>query len=149
MDSAFKLSDEEDHLRRFRDEFVIPTFRQMKATAVPDSICQSTLIFIFDKSLIIHIQWMHNVRICVGTHWALCPSGLASWSRKSWTYGQRGAPNHIAIAVQETLIDIPLSASRGVEGHFDHPYGRDWMHIADKVHPLFAELVGQLPCSQH
>ena len=34
-------------------------------------------------------------------------------------------------------------AHRGVEGHFDHPYGRDWMHIADFVHPLLAELVGE------
>ena len=32
---------------------------------------------------------------------------------------------------------------RGVEGHFDHPHGRDWMYIADNIHPHFAELVGQ------
>lgn len=32
---------------------------------------------------------------------------------------------------------------RAVEGHFDHPHGRDWMHIADHVHPYFAEIVGK------
>ncbi|EPT06127.1 hypothetical protein FOMPIDRAFT_1021190 [Fomitopsis schrenkii] len=38
--------------------------------------------------------------------------------------------------------ELQVWAARGVEGHFDHPYGRDWMHIADFVHPLLAELVG-------
>ncbi|KAG1891242.1 pyridoxal phosphate-dependent transferase [Suillus subluteus] len=31
---------------------------------------------------------------------------------------------------------------RAVEGHFEHPYGREWMNIADTVTPLLAELVG-------
>ncbi|KAI0950522.1 hypothetical protein AcV7_008960 [Taiwanofungus camphoratus] len=34
------------------------------------------------------------------------------------------------------------SLRRGVEGHFDHPHGRDWMHIADTVHPILADIVG-------
>ena len=42
-----------------------------------------------------------------------------------------------------TLTPSSWCAHRGVEGHFDHPYGRDWMHIADFVHPLLAELVGE------
>jgi hypothetical protein len=32
---------------------------------------------------------------------------------------------------------------RAVEGHFAHPYGREWMNIADTVTPLLAELVGK------
>ena len=32
---------------------------------------------------------------------------------------------------------------RAVEGHFDHPYDRPWMYIADNIHPLFAEIVGK------
>ena len=35
-----------------------------------------------------------------------------------------------------------IAFSRAVEGHFDHPYGRPWMTIADQVTPLLAELVG-------
>ena len=31
----------------------------------------------------------------------------------------------------------------GVEGHFDHPHDRSWMYIADTVHPILAELVGE------
>jgi hypothetical protein len=30
-----------------------------------------------------------------------------------------------------------------VQGHFAHPYGREWMNIADTVTPLLAELVGE------
>ena len=32
---------------------------------------------------------------------------------------------------------------RALEGHFDHPHGRNWMYIADSVHPHFADLVGE------
>lgn len=31
---------------------------------------------------------------------------------------------------------------RGVEGHWCHPYGRNWKDIANYVHPDLAELVG-------
>lgn len=33
--------------------------------------------------------------------------------------------------------------TRAVQGHFAHPYGREWMNIADTVTPLLAELVGE------
>lgn len=36
--SNFKLTPEEDTLSRFRDEFVLPTNKTMKATDVPDSL---------------------------------------------------------------------------------------------------------------
>jgi len=41
---TFKLAPEEDPLRAFRDEFVIPTNRQMKAGAVPPDLgeCMSS-----------------------------------------------------------------------------------------------------------
>lgn len=32
---------------------------------------------------------------------------------------------------------------RAVEGHFNHPHGREWMNIADTVTPLLAQLVGE------
>ncbi|KZT11241.1 kynureninase [Laetiporus sulphureus 93-53] len=38
--------------------------------------------------------------------------------------------------------ELDVWATRGVEGHFDHPYDRDWVHIADGAIPAFAELVG-------
>lgn len=38
MADAFKLAPEQDTLSKYRDEFVVPTFRQMKASAVPAEI---------------------------------------------------------------------------------------------------------------
>ena len=29
-----------------------------------------------------------------------------------------------------------------VEGHFNHPHGREWTHLTDHVTPLLAEIVG-------
>ncbi|KAF9246192.1 pyridoxal phosphate-dependent transferase [Melanogaster broomeanus] len=44
----------------------------------------------------------------------------------------------------KTLLqqELDVWANRAVEGHFNHPYGREWMNIADTVTPLLAELVG-------
>ena len=36
QDDNLKLTPSEDSLRAFRDEFIIPTFRQMNATAVSE-----------------------------------------------------------------------------------------------------------------
>lgn len=33
--------------------------------------------------------------------------------------------------------------NRAVDGHFDHPYNRPWMYIADTVHPLLANIIGE------
>lgn len=33
--------------------------------------------------------------------------------------------------------------NRAVEGHFEHPFGREWVTIAHKAHPEFADLVGE------
>jgi kynureninase len=41
------------------------------------------------------------------------------------------------------LIYIVNAFTRAVEGHFKHPYSREWMDIADTVTPLLAELVGE------
>ncbi|KAI0831447.1 kynureninase [Trametes gibbosa] len=38
--------------------------------------------------------------------------------------------------------ELEVWATRAVEGHFDHPLGRNWVGIADKIHPHFAQLVG-------
>jgi kynureninase len=38
--------------------------------------------------------------------------------------------------------ELDVWGTRAVEGHFAHPYGREWMNIADTVTPLLAELVG-------
>ncbi|KAI0341706.1 kynureninase [Trametopsis cervina] len=38
--------------------------------------------------------------------------------------------------------ELDVWGTRAVEGHFDHPHGRDWMRIADHIHPHFADLVG-------
>lgn len=42
MSASFKLSPEEDTLSHLRNEFIIPTFRSMKAAAVPDQLRTST-----------------------------------------------------------------------------------------------------------
>ncbi|KAH9857016.1 kynureninase [Lenzites betulinus] len=38
--------------------------------------------------------------------------------------------------------ELNVWATRGVEGHFDHPLKRNWVGIADKINPYFAQLVG-------
>lgn len=38
--------------------------------------------------------------------------------------------------------ELDVWGTRAVQGHFAHPYGREWMNIADTVTPLLAELVG-------
>ncbi|KAI0035697.1 pyridoxal phosphate-dependent transferase [Vararia minispora EC-137] len=48
-------------------------------------------------------------------------------------------PKRAEALVQE---EFRVWGSKAVEGHFDHPHGRDWMKIADHVTPLLAELVG-------
>ncbi|KAH9901061.1 kynureninase [Cubamyces lactineus] len=51
MASNFKLSASEDPLRKFRDEFVIPTFRQMKASAVPEEMADEPCTYLCGNSL--------------------------------------------------------------------------------------------------
>ncbi|VDB82800.1 unnamed protein product [Peniophora sp. CBMAI 1063] len=48
-------------------------------------------------------------------------------------------PKRSQALVQE---EFAIWGSRGVEGHFDHPHGRDWVSIADTCTPLLAEIVG-------
>ena len=42
-DSPFKLDGEQDSLSKFRSEFQIPTYRQMKCTSVPEDNRKSSL----------------------------------------------------------------------------------------------------------
>ncbi|KAH8106698.1 kynureninase [Cristinia sonorae] len=44
----------------------------------------------------------------------------------------------------QTLVNEEMSAwgTRGVEGHFDHPFDRNWVTMADITHPILADLVG-------
>ncbi|KIP09114.1 hypothetical protein PHLGIDRAFT_126566 [Phlebiopsis gigantea 11061_1 CR5-6] len=98
----FKLSAEEDALSKYRDEFVIPTNRSMKASRVPDSLLDDTCTY-------------------------LCGNSLGILPKRSRQL------------VQE---ELEVWGTRGVEGHFDHPYDRSWMYIADTVHPILADMVG-------
>ncbi|KZT67692.1 kynureninase [Daedalea quercina L-15889] len=100
--NKFRLEAGEDPLRVFRDEFIIPTNVQMKATAVAPELEDKPCTY-------------------------LCGNSLGVLSKRS---------------KQLVEEELQVWATRGVEGHFDHPYGRDWMHIADFVHPLLADIVG-------
>ncbi|PCH38103.1 kynureninase [Wolfiporia cocos MD-104 SS10] len=102
MASPFKLSPDNDPLSAFRSEFVIPTNRQMKATAVASELEDVPCTY-------------------------LCGNSLGVLPKRSKKL------------VEE---EIEVWATRGVEGHFDHPHDRDWMNIADTVHPVLADLVG-------
>ncbi|KAI0665134.1 kynureninase [Cubamyces menziesii] len=51
MASEFKLPASEDPMRKFRDEFVIPTFRQMKASAVPAEMADEPCTYLCGNSL--------------------------------------------------------------------------------------------------
>ncbi|CAH7690608.1 pyridoxal phosphate-dependent transferase, partial [Phakopsora pachyrhizi] len=43
------------------------------------------------------------------------------------------------------LEELNLWAERAVNGHFDHPYGRNWKYICDLVNPTLAYLVATSP----
>ncbi|KAG6335194.1 hypothetical protein ID866_3888 [Astraeus odoratus] len=61
------------------------------------------------------------------------------------TYSDIGAnvPERIAKRSRSLIEEeLHIWGTRAVEGHFDHPHGREWMNIADTVTPLLAELVG-------
>ncbi|KAI0673093.1 kynureninase [Trametes maxima] len=93
---------DEDVLSKYRDEFVVPTFRQMKASAVSAELADTPCTYLCGNSL-----------------------GLL--------------PKRSKKLVEE---ELEVWATRAVEGHFDHPLGRNWMYIADTVHPHFAKIVG-------
>ncbi|KAI0375030.1 kynureninase [Pilatotrama ljubarskyi] len=95
-------SEAEDPLRKYRDEFVVPTFRQMQASAISPEIADEPCTYLCGNSL-----------------------GLL--------------PKRSKKLVEE---ELEVWATRAVEGHFDHPLGRDWMYIADTVHPHLANIVG-------
>ncbi|TFK54972.1 kynureninase [Heliocybe sulcata] len=48
-------------------------------------------------------------------------------------------PKRAAELVNE---ELSVWGTRAVQGHFSHPHGREWMNIADRVHPYLARLVG-------
>ncbi|KAH9951871.1 kynureninase [Amylocystis lapponica] len=100
--ASYKLAPADDPLRAFRAEFVLPTNRQMKATAVPPALADAPCTY-------------------------LCGNSLGPLAKRS-----------------KQLVEEELAvwATRGVEGHFDHPHGRNWVDIADSIHPLFADIVG-------
>ncbi|CAL1704841.1 unnamed protein product [Somion occarium] len=93
---------QDDALSGFRDQFILPTYRSMKASKVPENDQDSPCTYLCGNSL-----------------------GLL--------------PKRSKQLVEEELA---VWGTRAVEGHFDHPYDRPWMNIADPIHPLFAELVG-------
>ena len=47
------------------------------------------------------------------------------------------------LALRSGIIRHLIVCIRAVEGHFDHPYERPWMYVADFIHPLFAEIAGK------
>ncbi|KAH9842665.1 kynureninase [Rhodofomes roseus] len=100
--SKFKLEAAEDPLRIFRDEFIIPTNAQMKATTLAPALADQPCTY-------------------------LCGNSLGVLPKRS---------------KQLVEEELQVWGTRGVEGHFDHPHGREWMRIADFVHPLLAEIVG-------
>ncbi|KAH9946003.1 kynureninase [Epithele typhae] len=85
-----------------RDEFVVPTMREVKASKVAVELADAGCTYMCGNSL-----------------------GLMSKRTKQ--------------LVEEELA---VWATRGVEGHFDHPHGRNWKDIADLVTPHFAQIVG-------
>ncbi|MBW0493024.1 hypothetical protein O181_032739 [Austropuccinia psidii MF-1] len=40
------------------------------------------------------------------------------------------------------LAELDVWADRAVNGHFNHPYGRNWKNVSDLVNPILADLVG-------
>ncbi|KAI0720958.1 kynureninase [Cerioporus squamosus] len=129
----FKLAPSNDPLTKFRDEFVVPTFRQMKATAVSAEIGAHVLLLTFsgssDDPLALFLHLIHTLTLGVADEPCtyLCGNSLGL------------LPKRAKKLVEE---ELEVWGTRAVEGHFDHPHARSWMYIADFVHPHFATLVG-------
>ncbi|EMD38425.1 hypothetical protein CERSUDRAFT_113581 [Gelatoporia subvermispora B] len=100
--AAFVLPPEQDPIAQLRDEFAIPTNKQIGATAVGAELEDEPCTYMAGNSL-----------------------GLM--------------PKRAKKLVQE---ELDVWSIRAVEGHFDHPYERPWVSIADNVTPLLAEMIG-------
>ncbi|EIN07460.1 kynureninase [Punctularia strigosozonata HHB-11173 SS5] len=85
-----------------RDEFRIPTNKDIGATSLAREVAHDTCVY-------------------------MCGNSLGALPKRS-----------------EELVkeEFAVWGTRAVEGHFDHPHGREWMNIADTVHPFLADLVG-------
>ncbi len=66
-----------------------------------------------------------------------CPAGAPRVGfQESFVHGR------ISFLSSRVLTAICFGLRRAVQGHHEHPHGRDWMNITDHVNPLLAELLG-------
>jgi hypothetical protein len=81
--------------------------------------------------------------IYVVIHWVFNREARKGSSKRSYKCGGIGKAIGYSKMSFEYFIEIPLSQiSRGVEGHFHHPFGRPWVTIADEASKLMANIVG-------
>jgi kynureninase len=57
-------------------------------------------------------------------------------------WGSRQAPSTSMSQFHFISPTAIFHVRRAVQGHHDHPYGREWVNITDHVNPLLAELLG-------
>lgn len=122
--------------------FLIPTNRDVGASRVngrslpskvqtpveaPSSPQARTLAFIF---VVIPWAFFHNRQRPLSSRNSVfgLPGKLCPWP-----------PSYFIQPCPDCLF---FFFRRAVQGHHEHPHGREWMNITDHVNPLLAELLG-------
>jgi hypothetical protein len=135
----------------FRHRFVIPTNADVGASRVKGRCSSWTPFFASVKKSNAHSSALPPqvetlALISVVIPWAFFRGLQKLWSTRKFAYGVPGkryrhrCPNFISFHHVLTAI---FHVRRAVQGHHDHPYGREWVNITDHVNPLLAELLGR------
>ncbi|OJA14854.1 hypothetical protein AZE42_00797 [Rhizopogon vesiculosus] len=101
------------------DQFIIPSNKDIGATAVPE---ENGELLRYITSISLSSGHPADQRCTY-----LCGNSLGPLNKRS------------KALLQE---ELHVWGTRAVEGHFAHPYGREWVSITDTVTPLLADLVG-------
>jgi kynureninase len=140
----------------FRHRFVIPTNQDVGASRVKG---RSALLASASRKHNTPLKrpqppGEHPCTYLCGNSLGLLPQPAEALVQQEFrVWASRQAPHFISSKRVLTVFFFLYFFStvrRAVQGHHDHPHGREWMNITDHVNPLLAELLGrevqQTPC---
>ena len=118
----------------FRDRFLIPTNQDVGASRVNGQSSSSLPVRPFERLLPLGED--PCIYLCGNSLGLLPQSAEALVHQELRVWGSRQA---YLIAL---LIANFSPSRRAVQGHHDHPHGREWVNLTNHVNPLLAELLG-------
>jgi hypothetical protein len=137
----------------FRHRFIIPTNQDVGASRVKGRSSSGTPLLLPSESNA-HSSALPPagedpcVYLCGNSLGLLPQPAEALVQQEIRVWGSRQAssksmppllPDFISSHLVPTAV---FHVRRAVQGHHDHPYGREWVYITDHVNPLLAELLG-------